>query len=311
MMKRSRGCSLKTKVDYLVCVAGWEERFAAGLRVDMDRYRPIAILMIVFSEFSSQTETSRAQVESYAAANGITCRELIVHREPQEVWQKLRSEFGNVSWRNKNVALDISTMPREVMWWSLSFLAAAECKLSYIYHRPLTYSDDWLTRDTARPRLVYQHSGIAKLGKPTALLLLNGFDTERAEQMIQFFEPRVLLLGLQKGSQFRNEERNIQGGEKLRQIMRNLSIFEMDAYSEDHGFRAIVEKVKPILPDYNLIAASLGPKTSAIAMFRVATMFPEIALAYAPSRQFNTGYSSGIGDSIEGTIEPPISSTAD
>jgi hypothetical protein len=116
---------------------------------------------------------------------------------------------------------------------------------------------------------------------------------------------------LQKGSQFRNEERNVQGGEKLRQIMRNLSTFEMDAYSEDHGFRAIVEKVKPILPDYNLIAASLGPKTSAIAMLRIATMFPEIALAYAPSRQFNTFYSSGIGDSIEGTIEPWVSSATD
>jgi hypothetical protein len=153
---------------------------------------------------------------------------------------------------------------------------------------------------------VYQHSGIAKLGKPTALLLLNGFDTERAEQMIQFFEPHLLMVGLQHGKQFQNEERNLKRAERLGQLIRNIRTFEIDAYSTDHGFSAIVEQIKPLVAQYNIIAASLGPKTSAIAMFRVIAEFPEIALAYAPSRQFNLEYSSGIGDSIEGSVKSEL-----
>ena len=175
--------------------------------------------------------------------------------------------------------------------------------MHYVYHRPQSYSKDWLTRDTDRPRLVYQHSGIAKLGKPTALLLLNGFDSERAEQLIQFFEPHLLVVGLQSGKQYENDERNYSRGERLDKLTRNIKTFEIDAYSADHGFSAIIEQVKPLLADYNIVAASLGPKTSAIAMFRVVTEFPEIAIAYAPSRQFNIGYSSGIGDSIEGAVD--------
>jgi hypothetical protein len=258
--------------------------------------------MIVFQEYKDETQASRSEVVSYAAENGIVCRELSVHREPREVWDTLRSDFTSTAWLHKRVVLDISTMPREVIWWSLSFLIEAGCELHYVYHRPQSYSTDWLTRDTDRPRLVYQHSGIAKLGKQTALLLLNGFDTERAEQMIQFFEPRLLAVGYQHGKQFENEERNLKRGKRFEELIRNIKTFEIDAYSADHGFRAIVDQVKPILPDYNVIAASLGPKTSAIAMFRVIIEFPEIALAYAPSRQFNIGYSSGIGDSIEGSV---------
>ena len=289
--------------DALVCVAGWEERFVAGLKLDVDRFHPAEIVMIVFQEYKEETQANRSAVVLYAAENGIVWRELSVRREPREVWDTLRSDFTSPLWSRKRVVLDITTMPREVIWWSLSFLLEAGCELHYVYHRPQSYSSEWLTRDTDRPRLVYQHSGIAKLGKPTALLLLNGFDTERAEQMIQFFEPRLLLVGLQRGKQFENEERNLKRGERFGELIRNIKTFEIDAYSVDHGFSAIVEQVKPLLPDYNIIAASLGPKTSAIAMFRVIAEFPEIALAYAPSRQFNIGYSSGIGDSIEGSVD--------
>ena len=95
--------------------------------------------------------------------------------------------------------------------------------------------------------------------------------------MIQFFEPHVLVVGLQHGKQFQNEERNLKRPERLGQLIRNIKTFEIDAYSTDHGFSAIVEQIKPLLPDYNIIAASLGPKTSAIAMFRVIAEFPEIA----------------------------------
>lgn len=292
--------------DALVCVAGWEERFAAGLKLDVDRFHPTEIVMIVFQEYKEETQASRSAVVSYAAENQIVCRELSVHREPLEVWDTLRSDFTRSAWSQKRVVLDITTMPREVIWWSLSFLMEAGCELRYIYHRPQSYSSEWLTRDTATPRLVYQHSGIAKLGKPTALLLLNGFDTERAEQMIQFFEPHLLMVGLQHGTQFQNEERNLKRAERLGQLIRNIRTFEIDAYSTDHGFSAIVEQIKPLVAQYNIIAASLGPKTSAIAMFRVIAEFPEIALAYAPSRQFNLEYSSGIGDSIEGSVKSEL-----
>ena len=71
--------------------------------------------------------------------------------------------------------------------------------IQYVYYFPASYATEWLSRDTDRPRLVYQHSGISELGRDTCLLLLSGFDTDRAAQLLQFFERAAVVVGIQKG----------------------------------------------------------------------------------------------------------------
>jgi hypothetical protein len=63
------------------------------------------------------------------------------------------------------------------------------------------------------------------------------------------------------------------------------------------------EAVFAALSDYNVVGTSLGPKVSALALYQLARKYKEIALAYAPSREFNPQYSSGIGEMLEGVLE--------
>jgi len=290
-------------IDALICVAGWEDRFAEGLKRDIASYKPKTLMMLVFEEFSANTQQKRTHVLNDAWFHEIDSTEVKLRRTSREVWATIRTTFDAGSWNQKNVVLDISTMPREVIWWTLTALAEARCNVQYVYYHPERYSTSWLTRDTATPRLVYQHSGLAKLGKATALLLLNGFDHERAAQLVQFFEPRLLLLGLQVGDQFDNRAKNSEQSKLLQQTIRNIVTFELDAFSSDCGYAAIKAAVEPHVKEFNVVAASLGPKTSAIALFQLAREFPDIALAYAPSRQFNPEYSSGVGPSLSGDIK--------
>jgi len=51
----------------------------------------------------------------------------------------------------------------------------------------------WLSRDPGKPRFVFKMSGLTKLGQPTALVILTGFDVQRTEQLIRFFEQPSLL----------------------------------------------------------------------------------------------------------------------
>ena len=290
------------KVDAIISVAGWEERFVRGLEKDIDAVSPAQIVMLAFAEFLAMTEQKRTEAIGYAEGKGVDCKQLVLRREPKEIWRALRNLFGSAEWNKRSVLMDITTMPREVIWWTLSFLKQAQCSISFVYHRAASYSSAWLTRDTAQPRLVYQYSGIAKLGKPTCLLLLNGFDIDRSAHMVQYFEPKLLLLGLQSGSQFGNEEKNVGQAVLLNERIKNISTFKLDAFGEDAGYAAILEAVNPVLSEFNIVAASLGPKTSAISLFQLISTHPEIALAYAPSMQFNPEYSEGIGESIMGTI---------
>ena len=291
-----------SKADAIICVAGWEERFVQGITQDLATFRPDRVAMLIFSEYAEVTAANRETVQKAAAERGCIWEEVILRREPKETWTNLRTYFSDETWKGRDVLLDITTMPRETIWWTVGFLLENGCRIEVVYHQASSYSKDWLTRDTDEPRLLYQYSGIAKLGKPTCLLLLNGFDTDRALQIIQYFEPALILLGIQVGSQFGNEEKNAIPGERIRQQMRAVKTFSVDAYSPDFGHADILGAVLPVLDDFNVVAASLGPKTSAISLFRLVQQYPQIALAYAPSREFNMEYSEGIGAALSGSL---------
>jgi hypothetical protein len=288
------------KYDLIISVAGWEDRFSAGLCRDMNRVSASRILLFVFNEYSQITVEKRDVVEKEALSLKVKYEEVNVEREPLELWKMIQESFSE-SLRGKSVLLNLSTMPREVIWWTCLRLEALECRISYSYYKPDRYAS-WLTLDTRQPRLLYQLSGLSSLGRPTCLLLLTGFDVDRAMHIIEYFEPVRVILGIQVGNQFENEARNIQKIRVLQERRREVLSFQLDAMSEDRGFAAMESAILQIHSDYNIIGASLGPKVSAIALYKLQRKYREIALAYAPSSQFNTEYSIGIGDMLEGNL---------
>jgi hypothetical protein len=135
------------------------------------------------------------------------------------------------------------------------------------------------------------------------LLLLTGFDPDRAAQLIQFFEPRKVVMGLQSGTQFDNQIRNVERAKRLLEGKAGVRSFDLDAFSPDHGLSAIEGALGEELAIFNVVATSLGPKPSAVALYRLQRNHPEVALAYVPSREFSMSYSEGIGEPLWGTLE--------
>ncbi|HEY2170539.1 MAG TPA: hypothetical protein VGJ30_12995 [Candidatus Angelobacter sp.] len=284
------------KIDAVIAVAGWEERFLEGLKVDLETFMPKELFILTFGEYADKTNMSRSALMDLAGQKGIKSNELIVQRQPVQLWRAIREKFSGTGWAHRSVLVDITTMPREVIWWVFSALRSSGSHISYVYHKPGSYSPEWLTRDTDRPRLIYQHSGIAELGRETCLFLVSGFDVDRAIQIMQFFEPRTLIIGLQSGSQFENAVRNVAHNRRLLERVQNPHFVELDSYSPDHGLAAMEAALKSHFGQFNVVAASLGPKLSAVSLSHWQIKHPDIALAYAPSRQFNYEYSRGIGE---------------
>ena len=286
------------KTEAIVAVAGWEDRFLRGLQSDVDSRAPSQLVVFAFEEYLSRTAEARAQLSVLAGEKGIRYREVRVKREPVSLWQSVRRALSDREWSQRSVLVDITTMPREVIWWAFSSLRSVQGDVSYVYHKPGNYPAAWVTRDTDQPRLVYQHSGVSMFGRHTCLLLVSGFDADRAAQLIQFFEPRSVVIGLQTGSQYDNESKNVALTRRVLEGTPNVRFFDMDAYSSDHGLAAMEAAIVGQLGHYNVVAASLGPKPSAVALYRLQSKHPDIALAYAPSRQFNPKYSGGIGEAV-------------
>ncbi len=70
--------------------------------------------------------------------------------------------------------------------------------------------------------------------------------------------------------------------------------FNLDSYNQTNSFELIAAKVNDNLEDYNIIFSSLGPKTSAIPIYKVNRLYPQTALCYLPCKEFNKDYSKGI-----------------
>ncbi len=287
----------------IIMVASWEERFLFGFQRWINQSPPANALMYYYEEYAKETEKNRTQVNKLCEQKDLPLNEYkLSFNDPARSWKVLYETIKVSEMAGKRVTVDITTMPRETIWTVLDLLEEVGARVAYVYQKPERYNTEWLSRDPGRPRLVYKLAGIAQLGAPTKLIILTGYDLDRVKQLIAFFEPELSFLGIQVGDQFYNQSLNVEKHKKEFGSDPGVKLFDVDAYSNDQGFNIIEEQIKSHLEHSNFIMSSLGPKPSAVALYRLHKLHPETALAYAPSGEFNPEYSYGIGEPVVGQL---------
>lgn len=294
----------------IITVASWEERFLKGMNQLIKKITPSRILMFYFKEYSDWTNENRRHVTNLCNEKGI---ELIKDKELSfsssfESWKTLIAEVMEFIVPGELITLDITTMPRETIWSVCHVLSQQRCTIQYTYHKPQREEGyaEWLSRDPGRPRILYKQAGIQHLGRQTMLVVQTGYDVERTKQLERFFEPDVVLIGLQTGDQFGNLGQNRQKHETAFSSRRDIELFDVDGYSLESIYKVLGDKITPHLDKYNIVLSSLGPKVGALALFKIKQDYPEVALCYAPSNEFNREYSKGIGDCIYGIMNTVV-----
>jgi len=217
------------------------------------------------------------------------------------VWKHVRQVIDHLREVSDSFVLDISTMPRELLWITLDLLDDAGLPGRIVYHRAEKHGD-WCGTDPGRPHIVPKLGGLAVLDYPTHLLVVSGYDGDRSEQFISSFEPRrsvILYQEFPNGINEENREKN-EGRHRARFGNRGASIDlrGINCYDSDWGFSQIFETATQLSSSANLILASLGPKTSAVALYRVHRKLEASSLVYAPCRDYNKAYSTGLRESL-------------
>lgn len=289
----------------IITFGSWEDRFRLGFREIVAGTQPNQSLLYYFEESSALTEQNRADARKKCDEAQIECveRKLSVV-SPAANWQTIRDDLRSRIGPGKRVTVDLTTMPREIIWSVFWMLDLLECSIHYTYFRPRGYGD-WLSREPQRPRLIYKLSGITRLKARTALVILAGYDLDRTKQLIDFFEPEITLLGLQvfdKDPKNDDKMRKQQAQAERCARDRRVECFPVDAYASDCGQEVVRPRITPYLESHNLILSSLGPKLSAVSLYRLHRAHRTTALAYAPSQEFNLDYSHGIGDGVFGSL---------
>jgi hypothetical protein len=289
--------------EVIMTVASWEERFLLGLKA-LIKTPPSKVVMYFLKEYADITEENRTEASQICRERNITLLpKQLTFNDPVMSWKTVLNSIFELDLAAKRVTVDITTMPREIIWTVFDLLQAAGAEVTYAYHKPREYSREWLSRDPGRPRLVFKLAGVTRLRASTKLLILTGFDVDRVRQMIFFFEPELTLIGMQTGEQFDNQAFNVCKHVETFKDERRIHLFDVNAYSNDHGFAVIEEQIKPHLENSNIIMTSLGPKLTAVALYKLHKLYPNTSLAYAPSGEFNTTYSKGISETITGRLK--------
>jgi hypothetical protein len=291
-------------VDAIIATVSWEPRFLLGFVRLLRRRHVRKVLFLRYREWARWSNRSLAEAENECKQREIAYSTVdLPYFDAVQSWRRLRDAVDD-RFAGKEVIVDVTTAPREGTWHLLAALDRCHAVVYFAYHKPQSYSDEWLSRDPERPRLVLQQSGEPEFGRPTVLLAMTGYDVHRTEQVIRTFEPSEILLGQQVGQQFNNDQQKRNHMEHLRRAMAGWKVttFDVDAYASDTGLSDMTAAISPHLGKANIIATSLGPKLSALGAFALRRRYPEIGLAYAPTREFNFNYSDGIATSYVGLM---------
>lgn len=274
----------------LITVGSWEERFKLGYECIIEEHDISDVLLFSFKEYAERNKDNLEYTKQVKNYNRI----VLSFANPRDSWFKVVKAIDEYDY--KDIVLDITTSPRNVIWTILNLIEGQAESIKCIYNKPEGYGE-WLSRNPEKPRIVYKLGGELRLGWPTKLLILPGYDAERVKQLIGAFEPVETILGYHNGNSHGNQERRVTK-EQIKDYEPDVRDFEFDAYGEDFGFEKIVSETESLFKESNVIMASLGAKVTSIPLYIMHKKFLNSSLVYTPSNEFNPNYSKGIGDSV-------------
>ena len=293
--------------DMLICGAGFEERcLAVTSSINKDaidvaivcRYNGYAQLSENNNNKLLESLGSKAIAVSLdkdlPLANYDTLHDIIFEKQP------------------KSVLVDISTFTRETILIALMLFKQEVFKdidVTLCYVPADRYSasesdsvnDIWLSKGVNEIRTILGYAGAFTSLKKTLLIVLVGFEKERAEILINRFEADKLYLGYVPPLESHNEalsEINIANFTRLVSIIGECNTFEFSCRYLDRTYDALKDIIETNKEEYNIIISPMNNKLSTLAVANVAFEYPEVQVCYASTNQYNTEAYSSAADKV-------------
>lgn len=202
-----------------------------------------------------------------------------------------------------DVVVDITAFRREellVMMRMLHHVRRSGAGCYFLYVPAKAYSPDWLSRGVVECRSVVGFPGSPVPGRPDHLVLMLGFELDRARALIEYYEPARVSLGAGSPDGSISPEfyrRNVEVFDAFLAyaLPSGTSLFEFapdDPLATLRALRILLD----VNPAYNQIIAPLNNKVTTIGAALVALERPDVQIVYAPAAAYNEGDYSTPGE---------------
>ncbi|PYS47968.1 MAG: hypothetical protein DMF68_14580 [Acidobacteria bacterium] len=285
------------QVDAFICSASFEKRstvIPSSLnRENIDR-------TIIFANKVGYTSLIDETAEQLKAMFGERATIASVAMEnPLTVADRLQHELLHLKPRSTNTfAIDITSFTHESLLIVLRVLreyVRPPDKVFCLYNGATDYStglppdQKWLTKGVGEIRSVLGYPGRIIPTQKIHLIVLVGFETERAERIIAAYEPSELSLGY--GSPLESislplHNLNKKFHKKLSDRYKNVSDFTFSCEDAIAAKIAVQKRVES-RNGFNVFIAPMNTKVSTVGVALAALENPAIQLCYATAEQYN------------------------
>lgn len=282
--------------DMLICCSSFEERCLAltsSIRLD-------AIDSALVCRYVEPAQLSLKNHEKLMDLMGDKAIEVSFDKDsPLAIYDTFHDAIRQ---RNpKSILFDISTFTRESILIALMLFrqeSFCDIKVTFGYVLADRYSWDnkdineiWLSKGVSEIRTVLGYAGTYSSLKKTLLIVLVGFEMERANILISNFEADKLYLGSVPPKESFSEELSKINKDNFRRLVSLVGVcktFEFSCRDLQQTQSVLKQIVEDNQDNYNIIISPMNNKISTLAVANVAFEYPDVQICYASTNQYNT-----------------------
>ena len=280
-----------------VCCASFEKRCRTlPTAVDVAHIRKSYIIRNIDGEMSKKNEEHFKKI--YEQLPKSTALELHFDNS-LEVLERLQLIIrGLVVAKEDSVVVDISTFTHEVLLILIKIIYINKNNfrhIFFIYNGAEKY-ESWLSKGCREVRNVIGYPGFFDPMQKYHLVILTGFEWERAIRLVDLLEPDILSVGIGKEPTNLNHQKNMtkfkNDFENWIKILKNVRYkqFDFSCSRIDSTFFAL-QKILIESPLDNFIFVPLNTKLSTISTALVALRNSKVQVCYPIPEIYNMSYS--------------------
>lgn len=211
-----------------------------------------------------------------------------------DIFLDLLLEYGNSIVNYENIVIDISTFTREHLLIILKIVSYLNItNIIFLYIAANHLSTSWLTRGYSSVRSVLGYSGDYHFSDKTHLILMMGFEKERAITIIEEYQPDLISIGIGKnGDALDLYKRNINYAHELAAVYGSavdLFQFSLDdanncSFDIEEQYHKIKEQQEGAV---NTIISPLNNKISTIGCGLFLLRNDDVQACYAEAISYN------------------------
>ncbi|MBD5085328.1 MAG: hypothetical protein HDT33_09830 [Clostridiales bacterium] len=301
---------LKSNTAFVTCASFEERSLVVAQHINVE---------LIAHAFIFSTDSNQKVIETREKVTAIFCdRSTEYLIPPNDPFYHLKCAYDMAQKINdcgiKKILVDITTFTHEMLLILLNVLWRKKdmyASIEFVYTGAKEYCPDvidsrkWLSKGCKEVRSVLGYPGLLVPKKQSCLIILVGFEHERASGLIDMVDPDQLFIGCGiTQSAYVTSEMHIGPMKEFEAMHKSLLASRANVSTFDFSAKDIVstlvsiERIVGETKGYNHIVVPMNTKISTLAVGMAALNDPSIQLCYAEPETYNFDNYSSPGDSI-------------